>query len=124
MRMGTITMPVKLFNKNAAQPIYVCEATAEDVNYSVNADFSKQVLPVARELRKTQPDLMGVSLLNECLAQLMRNHDKRLATCTDKKSVAYGIPGRGKGILGSALRQVLEVVDAWRERTFVDIFAF
>ena len=25
---------------------YVCEATAEDLNYSVNADFSKQGLPV------------------------------------------------------------------------------
>ena len=39
--------------------------------------------------------LMGVNLLNECMMQLIHNRAKRPPECTDKKSVAYGIPDRG-----------------------------
>ena len=99
----------KLYNNTVEQGIYVCEATAEDMNYSVNADFKLQILTSAAVVHKDLPNIQGWALLTKCLDLLLMNHINRDKDLTDAKSLVYGIPCVGKDILGATLRHAILV---------------
>lgn len=79
------------------------------MNYSVNADFEKQILPSAAIIRTDDPKLHGFQLLTKSLHMLQANYAKPDKDLTHTKSIAYGIPCVGKDILGAALRHAMMV---------------
>ena len=81
--------------------IYVCEATALDVHYSINADYFGQVLPVMRTLVQDGSLQQGEELLTQALNVLQKNFDPAVK---NKKTVAAGIQQIGDDALGAALR--------------------
>lgn len=90
------------WNRNHPQKhIYLCEATAQDVHYSINADYFGQVLPVMRSLVQDGALERGAELLARALQVLEKNFDPAVK---NKKSVAAGISQVGDDALGAALR--------------------
>ena len=108
---------VRLWNfEHPADRIYLLEATAGDVHYSINADFFSQLLPSMRELRnQTGSDLRGEDLCNLAMANLLDKHaslsheDRKVLS---KKSFEHGVAVQGDDCLGKALRLLVDECSA------------